>query len=120
MGTRANLTYEGYLVERVGSAIAVGDLNGDDIDDIAFSAPYDQGAETANRYHAGMVYIMFGPLSGTTIKTRTNYDVKIIGTEDNEFIGETLAIDDLDDDGIDELIIGAPRSKAGSITPGSK
>ncbi|MGA1793924.1 MAG: hypothetical protein ACMUHM_08235 [Thermoplasmatota archaeon] len=116
MASAPNLTYEGYSVERVGSAIAVGDLNGDDIDDLVFSAPYDTGLETANRYHAGMVYIMFGPLSGSIIKSQNNYDVKIIGTEDNEFIGESLAISDIDDDGIDDLVIGAPKSKAGSIT----
>ncbi|MGA1866343.1 MAG: Ig-like domain repeat protein [Thermoplasmatota archaeon] len=117
MANRRNLTYTGYLVERVGSAVAVGDLNGDGVDDLAFSAPYDHGAETANRYHAGMVYIEFGPLSGNgDVGIRNNYDVKIIGTMDTEFIGESLAISDIDGDGIEDLVIGAPKSKAGSIT----
>ncbi|MBN1539932.1 MAG: FG-GAP repeat protein, partial [Candidatus Thermoplasmatota archaeon] len=117
MANRRNLTYTGYLVERVGSAVAVGDLNGDGVDDLAFSAPYDHGAETANRYRAGMVYIKFGPLSGNSdVGIRNNYDVKIIGTMDTEFIGESLAIGDIDGDEIKDLVIGAPKSKAGSIT----
>ncbi|MFW3146538.1 MAG: hypothetical protein ACMUIE_06980 [Thermoplasmatota archaeon] len=116
MSSRPNLAINGYLVERVGSAVAVGDFNGDGQDDLALSTPYDTGIESNGRYHAGVVYIMFGPLSGSSVTARNVADVKIMGTADNEFIGDTLAADDIDNDGIDDLLIGAPKSQAGSIT----
>ncbi|MEA3559628.1 MAG: hypothetical protein U9R75_10275 [Candidatus Thermoplasmatota archaeon] len=115
MSSKSNLRIFGYNVERVGSSVVVDDLNNDGIDDIAYSAPYDTGIESQGRYHAGVVYIMFGPLSGMSISSKNDNDVKIMGSMQSEFAGETLGSGDIDGDGINDLIIGAPKSSRGSI-----
>ena len=113
--SKQNKMIRGYDVERAGSAIAVGDYNGDSIDDLAISTPYELGTRSNGRFHAGVVYIFLGPLSNTQERTDAG-DVRIIGSMDNELLGESLASGDIDDDGFDDLVIGAPNSQAGSIT----
>lgn len=104
----------GQSVEMVGSAITSGDFNGDNIDDVAVSATGSTASQSLGRYHAGNVFIFFGPISTGTTRVNTA-DVRITGSIPNEQIGNTLTSGDLDNDGIDELIIGAPYSDLGSI-----
>ena len=82
-----------------GDAVAIpGDLNGDGYDDIVVGAPNDD-------YDAhGRVYIYYG---GPDIDTV--YDVLLEGEEVFDNLGLSLsAIGDLNDDGFDDVLIGAP------------
>ncbi len=105
----------GYLVERAGRSLTIGDLNGDNIDDLAFGGPYDVGDHGLGRYHAGVVYIFFGPISSTR-EVSAQCDVKVVGAQDNDLLGESLSSGDISGDGIDDLILGAPRADPGSVT----
>ncbi len=116
MASKNRMLVNGYNVERVGDRLVIDDFNNDGVDDLAYSAPYDTGIESKGRYHAGVVYLLFGPLSGTSLSSRYNNDVRIIGSMQSEMIGESLASGDVDGDGIPDLVIGAPRSSRGSIS----
>ena len=80
-----------------------GDLNGDEIADIAIGASgSDLGGEDA-----GTVYVHFGPFSGTI--AASDADILMPGEAAFDFAGQALASPgDVDQDGMGDLLIGAP------------
>lgn len=97
------------------SAIAGGDVNGDGFEDLIL------GAEEANpggRNNAGEVYIVFG--RGVTLPTpivvNPSADVIIEGIDGGDGAGASLASGDVDGDGYDDVIIGAPTADPGGRT----
>jgi hypothetical protein len=89
-----------------GRARIVGDLNGDGYDDIAASAV----GELTNR---GRVYVIYGGpgltpgVSATSLLAGVGGFV-VAGTQDNENLGAELTSGDIDGDGLDDLVLGAP------------
>jgi len=101
---------------REGSAIALGDLNGDGITDLAVGAPADTS-------YTGETYIVTGPLDGDQPLSLAPTTISGTATEDQS--GKDLAVLDLDGDGQDDLCIGtmAPAAQVycfyGPRTPGT-
>lgn len=104
-----------YGVEKeefTGRAIAVGDLNGDGTDDLIISAP-GVTAEPDPRTDQGRVYVFFGGpgLTGTVDLADQDpppWDFVLTGAEGFSNAGHALAIADVNGDGTDDLVIGAP------------
>ena len=99
--------YEGQLAEYVGESVAgVGDVNNDGFDDFLI------GANRAGNTH-GMVYLYSG-IDGSLI-------YQLQGDDKNDQFGDAVAaIDDLNDDGVADFIVGASlddnnRSGSGSV-----
>lgn len=91
-------------------AVAVGDVNGDGIQDVVMGAPdatFTVGAQT--RTNAGVVYVIFGrsPLTGA-IDTGDQSDLKILGGKTGDRLGFSVAIGDVNGDGTSDIVIGAP------------
>jgi hypothetical protein len=79
-----------------------GDLNGDGFDDILL------GTDIAGSSFQGQAFLFNGPLSGE--RTAASADAIITGSFSNESFGESVAsAGDLNGDGINDLIFGAPR-----------
>ncbi len=94
---------------RLGSRLATGDLNGDGLDDLAVSSPYATALH-GNATQVGQVALwMGGPPSGST--TAASADQTWVGELEGDLAGQGLAIaSDVDGDGLDDLIIGAPSN----------
>lgn len=83
-----------------GFAMAVGDANGDNIDDLLVSSfPY-----TGNRDQA-RAYLYYG---SSDFMKKTFADVSIEGPEGEALMGASLLLSDLNDDQKADLVIGAP------------
>ncbi|HMG36530.1 MAG TPA: hypothetical protein VKM94_21515 [Blastocatellia bacterium] len=98
-------------------ALAVGDLNHDGIPDLIIGAPDADLTPAASpaRPNAGAVYVVFGTTSFSTpvvIDAKTDAtkrpDISIFGASNNDQAGFAVAAGDVNGDGIDDLIFGAP------------
>lgn len=88
-----------------GSAIAVGDINGDGYDDIIVGARRN----SAGGFEAGRVYIYYGRPGVVLNKP----DVILTGLEPGEHFGVSLASgSDVNGDGYDDLLVGANLNSA--------
>jgi hypothetical protein len=103
--------------DRAGAAVAgAGDINGDGYDDLLIGAyGYDDGSNS----NAGAAYILLGPVSGTK-SLGTIYDSLAVGEGSNDEFGSALnGAGDLDADGYDDFLVGAPSySSSTSNGPG--
>jgi putative metal-binding protein/FG-GAP repeat protein len=91
-----------------GRGLGTGDINGDGVADILIGAP---SSEFVRGVATGRAYAIFGrPFeAGTTIDLATeSADVTVVGPQDGAELGASLCAGDMDNDGIDEWIIGAP------------
>ena len=97
--------------DRLGVALASGDANGDARADILVGAFLTDGPQNA-RYQGGEAYLIFGSpsLSGTRDMALAGYDLAVIAADDDDQLGHHLAMGDLNDDGLDDLILAAFRA----------
>ena len=112
LNTETGMTIEGlHAGDVLGRSVqAAGDINGDGIDDVMISA---YGADI-NGESSGVVYVLFG----TEDELLSNFDLTtldgsngftIIGPAASSELGKALdALGDVNGDGIDDLVVGAP------------
>lgn len=101
----------------LGDAMAVGDVNDDGIDDIIAVAEAADGPD-GSRPNTGVVYVVFGSKSlGDVVDTaQDEQDVTILGAGDNDALGFCAASGDINDDGIDDILLVAQRADAAGRT----
>ena len=115
MASKSFSPINGYSNARFGESFAIGDINGDGIDDLAVGAPDANTATTPSRAKGGRVHVWFGPLARVT-RTATSSPLTIQGAMERDNLGRVMHVADLDGDGRSEIIMGTPNAKPGSIT----
>jgi hypothetical protein len=96
-----------------GSVSAAGDINGDGIDDLLIGA---QGV-ALNGEHSGASYVVFGAnnvgnggsLNLSALNSSTGFVING-ATADDQFGSSVSAAGDVNGDGVDDLLIGAPNA----------
>ena len=93
---------------------SAGDVNGDGYDDVLVGAyQNDEGG-----YHAGAVYVVLGPVSGTMDLSMA--DAKLLGEQDEDKAGwAASSAGDINGDGFDDILVGTRYHDAGGTDAGA-
>lgn len=95
--------------EGVGEQVALGDLSGDGVADVVFTA----SASDAGALNSGVVYVVYGPTSG--LSRASDGDAQFVGDAEDS-VGSSFALGDLDGDGsLDFAVSGAEPYGRGRV-----
>jgi hypothetical protein len=107
---QADMAFDGDVTnERVGNTITCGDLNGDGKADLVICSQLADPIFAQSLPNAGKVYVVWGgsSLASTSLGAAS---AEFFGTAVEDRFGASAAVADVNDDGIADLIVGAPRA----------
>ncbi len=110
--TSVDYTWGGsYSSERIGSAVASGDLDDDGTPDVLIGG-YDAAVSSSSAKY-GKVWLLFGDgLSAGVLNSTRDMELQGVSTSDD--LGKAIAVADVDGDGADDFLAGAPGVSSGA------
>ncbi|MCD4656809.1 MAG: hypothetical protein K8S87_04630, partial [Planctomycetes bacterium] len=92
-----------------------GDVNNDGINDVVVGAHYDDDGGSAS----GCSFIFFGRTQWSSSIDASNANVKLIGENNGDHFGVSITTGDVNDDGRNDVIVGAHNNSEGGSKAGS-
>jgi hypothetical protein len=111
----ADVTFTGRTgYNYAGLGLASGDLDGDGEGDVLIGAPGNDvgGANT------GTIYILWGPVEPGAVTAASVGDY-VMGQAEEDGVGDVMKLVDVNADGMDDMIVGAPDNSEGGTDAGS-
>jgi len=99
--------------EACGTAVGVGDFNGDGFDDVAFGCPGNDSGFFVDVGSVSVAFGMAGGISGAQGRSLRQKSNRAEGIEAFDKCGQALGAADLDNDGDEELVMGCPGEDLG-------
>jgi hypothetical protein len=112
-------TVRGCLDETTGGwgeALAVGDLSGDGVPEVAVGFGEAEGRASVVRVYDGAALPAGCGEAWAPAVELACPNVEAAACDDAAFFGRTLAIGDLDGDGVGDLLVGAPRATVDEVS----
>ena len=103
----------GRVGENFAEAIAIGDVNDDQIDDLIVGS---SDADYNSLSNTGAVYVYFGKASWSSTLDATDADVTIEGDGNGDAFGYAVTSGDVNGDGIDDVIASARNRDTNALT----
>lgn len=97
-----------------GEAFAMGDANGDGVDDLLVGAPH---ADNGTELNTGAAYLFLGPLNETVVTS--DAEISFYGDETGDEMGASVDFDDIIADGLSDLMIGSPGNDDNGLNTGA-
>jgi hypothetical protein len=117
--SKANASFRGEGTwDEAGNIVAgAGDVNGDGYGDLLIAAHYHSEGGLSAR---GEVYLIFGKPSGWTLNmSLANADASFLGETKSDYAGKSVdGAGDVNGDGFDDIIIGAPYNDGSAADAG--
>ncbi|MEL7085745.1 MAG: hypothetical protein AAGM36_14750 [Cyanobacteria bacterium J06597_1] len=111
--------------DSIGRVSSAGDVNGDGIDDLLIGAPSAGEGEDIYSQGSGEAYVIFGSVNGFgPALSLADFDgdgLRITGIDSYDGLGFSVSnAGDINGDGIDDVIVGAPNTNQSYVVFGTK
>jgi hypothetical protein len=100
--------------DHAGVSVATGDLDGDGNEDMIIGA---ESNAIGGRSGVGATYIVLGTVTGEVDLSLA--DTKLAGEDAEDHAGHSVATGDFDDDGVLDVLVGAPNEDLGGTQAGA-
>lgn len=106
LGSLERVVHGAEAGDHLGEALATGDVTGDGLADVVVVGTFSAGPD-GTRPGAGVTYVLASPVSYPVDLATAAPQLMVVGADEGDQLGHSIAVADTNLDGIDDLWLGA-------------